>query len=111
MATRVGSALDPLIHAPARLRLMAIVAAVDDIEFAALRDGLDVSDSVLSKHLAALGAVKYVRLRKGTRAGKRTTWVTITAAGRRAFTAHVAALLALIEAPGSVAGTPVDRLT
>ena len=93
----MSGSLDALIHAPARLRLMAIVATVDDIEFAALRDHLGVSDSVLSKHLSALAEVKYVRVRKGTRGGRRTTWVNITAAGRGAFRSHVAALRALID--------------
>lgn len=107
----MSEALDPLIHAPTRLRLMAIVASVDDIEFSTLRANLDVSDSVLSKHLAALVDAGYLRIRKGRRDARRTTWVSISAAGRRAFRAHVAALRRLIDdVPDSVAGEPVDRL-
>lgn len=106
----MSNGLDPLIHAPARLRLMAILAGVDDAEFSALRGHLEVSDSVLSKHLSALSEARYLRLRKGTRGGKRTTWVTITAAGRRAFHGHVAALQALIELPESIPRSAVDRL-
>lgn len=84
---------------------MAIATAVDDIEFAELRGHLDVSDSVLSKHLAALATAGYVRLRKGVRSGRRTTWIAATGAGRKAFRGHVQALRELI---GSV-GTAVDE--
>jgi DNA-binding MarR family transcriptional regulator len=90
--------LDPTIHAPARLKLMTMLTVVSEAEFATLRDGLDVSDSVLSKHVAALVAVGYVRSRKGVHSGRRTTWISMTTKGRRALREHVAALRALIAA-------------
>jgi DNA-binding MarR family transcriptional regulator len=92
------SDLDPTIHAPARLRLMTMLTVVSEAEFATLRDGLEVSDSVLSKHVAALVEVGYVRSRKGVHAGRRTTWISMTTKGRRALGDHVAALRALIAA-------------
>ncbi|MET3961799.1 DNA-binding MarR family transcriptional regulator [Marmoricola sp. OAE513] len=88
--------LDRTLQAPARLRLMTMLATVSEVEFVTLRDGLDVSDSVLSKHVAALAEVGYARSRKGTLAGRRTTWVAITGKGRKALTAHVAELRAII---------------
>ncbi len=88
--------LDPLLQAPARLRLMTMLTAVSEAEFATLRDQLDVSDSVLSKHVSALAEVGYVKSRKGVRAGRRTTWVALTAGGRRALSRHVRALRELI---------------
>ncbi|MDQ8043512.1 MAG: transcriptional regulator [Solirubrobacteraceae bacterium] len=91
------SALDPAIHAPARLQLCAILSAVDEAQFATLRDELGVSDSVLSKHLAALSELGYVRLRKELLGKHRATWVSLTPVGRRAFNGHVAALRALID--------------
>jgi DNA-binding MarR family transcriptional regulator len=90
--------LDPTIHAPARLKLMTMLTVVSEAEFATLRDGLDVSDSVLSKHVAALVEVGYVRSRKGVHSGRRTTWISMTTKGRRALREHVAALRALIAA-------------
>ena len=90
--------LDPTIHAPARLKLMTMLTVVSEAEFATLRDGLEVSDSVLSKHVAALVEVGYVRSRKGVHAGRRTTWISMTSKGRRALREHVAALRALIAA-------------
>lgn len=89
--------LDPLIHAPARLQLVTTLAAVSEAEFATLRTVLEVSDSVLSKHVSALADAGYVRSRKGVRAGRRTTWVALTSAGRNALREHVAALRRLID--------------
>ena len=89
--------LDPLIHAPARLQVMTTLSAVSEAEFATLRAALEVSDSVLSKHLSALADTGYVRIRKGARAGRRTTWVALTATGRKALRDHVAALRRLID--------------
>jgi len=43
--------LDPVIHAPARLAIMAILAAADWAEFKFLREETGLSDSALSKHL------------------------------------------------------------
>ena len=88
--------LDAHIQAPARLKLMTALTAVSEAEFSTLRDLLDVSDSVLSKHLAALAEVQYVSSRKGVHRGRRTTWVSLTSTGRRALSAHVAVLRELI---------------
>ncbi len=94
--------LDPHIHPPARLKLMTTLTAVAQAEFSTIRDALGVSDSVLSKHVSALAAINYVTSRKGVRGGRRTTWISLTAAGRGALAAHVAALRDLI------AGVPAD---
>jgi DNA-binding MarR family transcriptional regulator len=89
--------LDPLIHAPARLQAMTTLSAVSEAEFATLRSALEVSDSVLSKHLSALADAGYVRVRKGVRDGRRTTWIALTKAGQKALREHVAALRRLID--------------
>ena len=88
--------LDPHLQAPARLKLATMLTAVTEAEFVVVRDRLDVSDSVLSKHLSALGEAGYVRVRKGSHQGRRTTWVSLTTRGRKALTSHVAVLRALI---------------
>lgn len=86
---------DPVIHAPARLQIMAVLAGVQDAEFALLRDTVQVSDSVLSKHLAQLAEAGYIRLRKAAQNGRQHTWASLTREGRAAFTVHVRALQAL----------------
>ena len=89
--------LDPLIHAPARLQVMTTLSAVSEAEFATLRSALEVSDSVLSKHVSALADAGYVNVRKGVRAGRRTTWISLTKPGQRALREHVTALRRLID--------------
>jgi DNA-binding MarR family transcriptional regulator len=96
--------LDPLIHPPARLQLMALLADVSEMEFGTARDVLGVSDSVLSKHLAQLSDARYIELRKATVNTRQRTWIVATAAGRNAFKGHVAALQAL--ASGRTPSTP-----
>ncbi|MFF1822634.1 transcriptional regulator [Kribbella sp. NPDC058245] len=88
--------LDPHLQAPARLKLMSLLVTVTELEFATLREQLEVSDSVLSKHIAALAEVGYVRSRKGSHQGRRTTWISITGGGRKALSTHVAVLRAIV---------------
>jgi DNA-binding MarR family transcriptional regulator len=89
--------MDDLLVPPARLKLMTALTAVSEAEFATIRETLEVSDSVLSKHLSALEEAGYVKRRKGVHRGHRTTWISLTARGRQALSGHVAALRALIS--------------
>lgn len=82
-------AFNPVIHAPIRLQACAILASADQVEFGLLRDALEISDSVLSKHLKQLEEAQFVRLHKETSAGRLRTRLSLTPAGRKAFAAHV----------------------
>ncbi|XVJ64568.1 MAG: ArsR family transcriptional regulator [Sphingopyxis sp.] len=84
------------LHAPARLQIAALLAKVSEMEFAKLRELVKVSDSVLSKHLAALSDAGYVRLRKAAEGGRQRTWASLTGGGARALARHVAALRAIV---------------
>ena len=95
--------LDPVIHAPARLQICAILSAVDEAEFALVREELEVSDSVLSKHLKQLEEAGYLKLRKATVASRQRTWLSLTGEGRRAFREHVKALSALARVSAQAA--------
>ncbi len=88
---------DELIHAPNRLRLCSMLSSMSEVEFAALREALGVSDSVLSKQLRALEAAGYVKLRKSAPQGRTRTWASMTAEGRTAFAGHVAELRRLAD--------------
>lgn len=83
---------DPVIHAPGRLQICAILSGVDDAEFAMIRDRIGVSDSVLSKHLKQLEEVGYIKLSKAAADGRQRTWIALTGPGKTAFAAHVAEL-------------------
>ncbi|MBF8185661.1 transcriptional regulator [Nonomuraea sp. K274] len=92
--------LDPIIHAPTRLQIVSLLAAAEEAEFAFVRDNLDISDSVLSKHAGALEAAGYVKIRKGYVGKRPRTWFSLTSEGRRAYRNHVAALQAIIAQSG-----------
>jgi DNA-binding MarR family transcriptional regulator len=87
--------LDAVIHAPVRFSIMATLAAADSAEFSFVRDTVEMSDSVLSKQVAALEQAGYVAVRKGYVGKRPRTWLSITPAGRRAFEEHVSALVAI----------------
>ena len=86
---------DTLIHAPGRLQICAVLSAVDEAEFATVRDAVEVSDSVLSKHVKQLEDAGYVKTRKAAVAGRQRTWLSLTRAGRFAFASHMRELTRL----------------
>ncbi|SDK69752.1 transcriptional regulator [Nonomuraea jiangxiensis] len=92
--------LDPAIHAPTRLQIVSLLAAAEEAEFAFVRDTLDISDSVLSKHASALETAGYVKIRKGYVGKRPRTWFSLTNLGRQAYRNHVAALQAIIARSG-----------
>lgn len=87
---------DPIIHAPNRLHICAILAATAELEFKVLREKLQVSDSVLSKHLKSLQDANYVRLIKRTELGRPRTWLSLSPQGRKAYSGHLQALQNII---------------
>ena len=88
---------DPVIHAPNRLQICAMLATVDSAEFGAVRDTIGVSDSVLSKHVKQLEGAGYVALTKAPFETRLRTWLSLTRKGRAAFKAHVAELERLVS--------------
>lgn len=90
--------LDDAIHSPVRLSVVSALSGVERAEFSEVRDAVEVSDSVLSKQVAALEAAGYVEVTKG-RVGRRPrTWLALTREGREALRAHLAALRAVLGA-------------
>ena len=87
---------DTLIHAPNRLQICALLSGIAEMEFKILRDHLEVSDSVLSKHIKMLDEANYVLVKKRTRDGRSHTWVSLSSVGRKAFDAHVKALRKIV---------------
>lgn len=87
---------DPILHAPGRLQIGAILSRVDEAEFAMVRDAIKVSDSVLSKHLKQLEEAGYIKVTKAASEGRQRTWLSFTLAGKQAFSAHVAELQRLV---------------
>ena len=85
-----------LIHAPKRLHICAMLSASGELEFKLLREQLDVSDSVLSKHLKSLEESGYIAPAKKTDFGRQRTWLSLTPKGVAAYTAHVKELKRIV---------------
>ena len=96
----MSGALDPVIHAPNRLQICCMLAAADTIDFATIRESLDVSESVLSKHVKLLEEAGYLSVSKTPSGGRVRTWLALTGPGRKALKGHLAALNALIATAG-----------
>lgn len=104
--------LDPLIHVPARLRIMAALAAGPEgrmLEFKRLRALLGLTDGNLGAHIATLEGAGYVAVMKDFEKRRPRTRLAMTGAGLKAYSMHVAALRAILdgreaaEVPASVA--------
>ncbi|MDG4829489.1 transcriptional regulator [Solwaraspora sp. WMMD1047] len=92
--------LDPLIHTPVRLSIMAALARTVKVDFRYLGDALGISDSLLSKHLTVLDDAGYIVLVK-TAVGRRTrTWISLSAEGKAAYAAYERALLRIVGPGG-----------
>ncbi|WP_329091022.1 MULTISPECIES: winged helix-turn-helix domain-containing protein [unclassified Streptosporangium] len=89
--------LDDVIHAPVRLSIMAALSVTDKAEFRFLRDTIEISDSLLSKHVITLEEAGYVHVEKAFVGKRPRTWLAITDEGRRAFHDYVSVLKRLTE--------------
>lgn len=93
--------LDDRIHTPVRFSLMAALAATGEAEFKALRETLEVSESLLSQHVRVLEDAGYVHVRKGYVGKRPRTWLSLTDVGLHAFTVHCEALRAITAGPAA----------
>lgn len=92
--------LDPVIHAQARLRIVAALATLepsDQITFPRLQELLDMTAGNFSTHLRKLEDAAYVVVEKTHRGRTPVTYIALTIAGRRAFEDYTAQLRALLD--------------
>jgi DNA-binding MarR family transcriptional regulator len=94
-----ADALDPLIHVPARLRIIATLAALpegDSLSFTRLQDMIGLTPGNLITHLRKLEDAGYVDTEKtGIRPASLTT-VALTHQGRKALDTYTSALRDLL---------------
>ena len=84
--------IDPIIHAPARLKIVATLSMVKKADFIYLLSMTELTKGNLSAHLSKLEAAGYVAIEK-TYFGKRPlTLCRLTPEGRAAFEAYRKAL-------------------
>ena len=92
--------LDPLIHFPIRLSIVACLAEVAEAEFGFVKDTVEISAATLSKQVALLESSGYLAVRKGYVGRRPRTWLSLTATGRAALAAHLDALRAIAGPAG-----------
>jgi DNA-binding MarR family transcriptional regulator len=92
--------LDPVIHQPVRLQLMAALCQLrprEQVDFGFLKASLGLTDGNLGAHLTTLEDQRYIDVQKTFVDRRPKTFVAASPAGRRAFAAHVAALQAILR--------------
>lgn len=94
-----ADALDPVIHAPTRLRIVATLAALpgsDTLSFARLQDILDLTPGNLITHLRRLEDAGYINSEKTGNGNGSLTSVALTRQGRDALEDYTTALRTLL---------------
>ncbi len=80
-----------------RLGVMSILMVNDSANFNTLKELLNVTDGNLASHLKALEKLKYINMKKEFIGRKPNTRYSVSAAGKKAFVAHINALENLIK--------------
>jgi DNA-binding MarR family transcriptional regulator len=94
-----AEALDPLIHAPARLRILATLAALPDgdaLAFTRLQDMLELTPGNLITHVRKLEDAGYLTSEKTGNGTASRTSIGLTGRGRAALDDYTAALRGLL---------------
>lgn len=92
--------LDPLIHVPARLRIVATLAALPDgdaLSFTRLQDMIGLTPGNLITHLRKLEGAEYLRTEKSGNGPAARTSVALTSRGRAALDAYTDTLRGLLD--------------
>ncbi len=103
--------IDDVVHQRVRLGILTICNEVRRVDFSYLRDNLALTAGNLSRHLAVLEDAHLVEATRTTGQGRPTTWISITAEGRRALRAEVAALRAIVERVEAASAAPAEAAT
>jgi DNA-binding MarR family transcriptional regulator len=95
--------LDPVIHAPARLRIVVTLSTLaegEDLSFTRLQDVIGLTPGNLITHLRKLEDAGYVRTVKSGRGVTARTGVSLTPVGRSALGEYTTALRQLLDGSG-----------
>lgn len=81
--------LDRVVHEPARLAILTVLAAAEEVEFKFLEAVLGLTRGNLSSHVSKLEAAGYLRVSKAFRERVPVTSYRISPEGRRALEAYL----------------------
>ena len=91
------SGLNKVFDNRVRLGVMSILMVNDEISFNDLKEVLEVTDGNLATHLQTLEDEGFLKVHKGFIGRKTNTTYSVTKAGEKSFSEHVAALEKMIR--------------
>jgi DNA-binding transcriptional ArsR family regulator len=100
--------LDRVIHEPARLVILTVLAEAEEVEFKFLEQITRLTRGNLSSHLAKLEVAGYLQVKKWFRGKIPATSLRITKIGRKAL-GDYRSQVQLAAAPGIVPGSRRTR--
>jgi DNA-binding transcriptional ArsR family regulator len=112
----IADDLDPLIHVPTRLKIVATLAALPDgdaLSFTRLQDMIGLTPGNLIIHLRKLEEAGYVASEKTRNGTTSKTTVALTGRGRTALAAYTRALRDLLgglDEEGRAVEVGIDRV-
>jgi DNA-binding MarR family transcriptional regulator len=98
--TVTSDELDPLIHVPTRLKIVATLAALPDgdaLSFTRLQDMIGLTPGNLIIHLRKLEEADYISSKKTSNGSVSITTVALTGHGRAALSTYTQTLRNLLD--------------
>ena len=89
--------IDRVIHSPARLAILAYLAAVDSVDFIFLMNQVGLTRGNLSSHLSLLEESGYISVQKEFVEKVPRTLIRLTDAGREAIQAYRKQMRTIID--------------
>ena len=78
-------ALNKAFESRVRLGIMSILMVVDSVNFATLKEQLQITDGNIASHITALEKLEYINIKKQFIGKKPNTTYAITSKGKKAF--------------------------
>jgi DNA-binding MarR family transcriptional regulator len=91
--------VDRLVHEPARLAILTVLAAAEEVQFTFLEQVLGLTRGNLSSHVAKLEVAGYLTVTKAFEERTPVTRYQITAKGRRALENYRRQMLLSLSRP------------
>jgi DNA-binding transcriptional ArsR family regulator len=103
-------AVDRVVHEPARLVILAVLANAEEVDFAFLQTVSGLTKGNLSRHAAKLEEAGYVDIRKYYKGKVPATGYRITLAGRAAFSSYWERMRSIQESVAVEKSAPERRV-
>jgi DNA-binding MarR family transcriptional regulator len=89
--------LNKAFESRVRLGIMSILLVNEVVDFATIKEQLQLTDGNMASHLAALEKAQYITITKKFVGKKPNTTYAVTDDGKKAFNLHIDALEKLIQ--------------